>query len=349
MSQELSTITDLIQNNTNITVVTSAFVNYLDNVMRVCSLIVYTVYFISIAFIKSLRTRHLIFLHHVNLSGFIYTLHYVCYLTTQSPKFADPKINEILCYVSGQIWLIVNFLRTYSVLLLAAYRYTAVYHINFFKNFTNSRLQMAMSILATWLFSITVSFILKHSFTTNYSVFFCFVGDSPYMSIVISFLVTNVFLSTILPILLTVFLYVRILQKIKLITKNLSKANATISNKSTISSKALNKVLPKIRQSNSTSDMAGSSSGTGYRKESTNRQKTLALQFVLINAINILGSIFSILINISLNLATSGTGQSLSSLEYFQYLRPIFRFIFILIQTMIPPLSLMNRPWRYVK
>jgi len=362
---ELSQLTNLVYNQTNITIATSALVNYLDNIMRVLSLIVYIIYFLLIPFIKSLRTRHLFFLHNVNVAGFIYTLHYVCYLTSQSPTFADPKLNEILCYLSGMLWLIVNFLRTYSVLLLAVYRYTAVYHINFFKSFTNSRLQMCLSIVFIWMFSITLSLILRYSFRTNYSVFFCFIGDSPYLSIVIAFMVTNVFLSIVLPTLLTVFLYVRILQKIRQLTKNLATSEkVTSNNKSSLSGRFFKKIMPKKissqngvkptnQTSNSMSDLAASCSGTGtgpgYRKESKSRQKSLAFQFLLINGVNILGSVFSVLINISLNLATTGTGESLGSLEQFQYLRPIFRVIFILIQTSIPPLSLMNRPWRNAK
>jgi len=357
---ELSELSNAVVNKTNITIITDSFVNYMDSIMRVVSLLVYIAYFISIAFIKSLQTRHLLFLHNVNLAGFIYILHYVAYISSQSPTTSDRHLNEIMCYLSGMLWLIVNFSRTFSVLLVAAYRYCAVYHINFFKSFNKSRLQMLMSVLATWLFSIILSFILRYSFPTKYSVFYCFVGDSPHMDIVISFMVTNCFLSIVVPTLITLVLYIRILQRIHQINISLTriKKPSLSKNPGWFFNKVIPRIVkPRIDESQSTletsvSGRVGSNNssngfGPGYNKESRSRQKLLALQFIMINGINILGSVFSVLINISLNIATSDGGRNLGSLETFQYLRPIFRILFILIQTLIPPLSLINRPWRY--
>jgi len=94
-----------------------------------------------------------------------------------------------------------------------------------------------------------------------------------------------------------------------------------------------------------TSNQSSSVPSTVKKSNVSKRSKlySLALQLILINGVNILGSVFSILVDTSLKLATSG--NNLSLLTDFQYLRPLFRFFFILAQALIPVLSIILTPW----
>ena len=177
----------------------------------------------------------MIFLPHVNLIGLIYTAHYVCYIVNTAPTFSNSFLNDVLCYMSSMVWLIVGFLRMYSIVLLASYRYTAVFYINFHRVLTRSSLQMAASIALTWTVSIIMSFILKYAFQTTYSIFYCFQGYSDDINVVTWFMVVNNFLSVVIPSVLIAVCYVRILQKVKQLNKHVSRPIKVVS-----------PVLPKI-------------------------------------------------------------------------------------------------------
>ncbi len=174
-------------------------VNYIDYVVRVLSLLIHLAYFVFIIFIKDFQKRQLLYLHHVNFIGMIYTLHYCCYIFGQSPQFGSPEINDAICFLSSIVWMVTKFLRMYSLLLLAIYRYVAVYNIKYHRIFTGKLSHMILAILFVWIFSIVASFILKYSFNTTYAVFYCFEGDSQNLNIVAWFMVINTGFSIVLP------------------------------------------------------------------------------------------------------------------------------------------------------
>ena len=70
----------------------------------------------------------------------------------------------------------------------------------------------------------------------------------------------------------------------------------------------------------------------------------LAIQLILINGTNIVGSVFSILINALLKVSTSD--DQLYLLSKFEAVRPMLRFFFLLAQALIPVLSIILSPWR---
>ncbi len=294
----------------------------------------------------------MLYLHHVNMVSFLYTIHYCAYIFSLSPTFADPKLNDILCYISSIIWLITQFMRMNSILLLGLYRYTAVYFIKFHRDLNRSVPKMIMGIIVTWVYSIMMSFVLKYSFNTTYSIFYCFEGDSPDLNIVAWFMVVNTIISIGIPSVLIVILYVLIIKKIKNLNKNLIKKKNDGHSRiwSVLSCKTKNRIQETEGSIATSINFSSSPSSTlpstlsKLSNSKKNKQTSLALQFILINGINIFGSIFSILINFSLKLATSG--DNLNLITDFQYIRPLFRLFFILAQSLIPILSILLTPWK---
>ncbi len=103
----------------NATMINNAL-NITDYTCRVAGVVVHCLYFISICFFNAFRTRQFLFLHHVNFISFIYFIHYCAYIKGYTSSLSNnPEINDIFCNVSEILWIILKFLRLYSLSLLA--------------------------------------------------------------------------------------------------------------------------------------------------------------------------------------------------------------------------------------
>ena len=363
---DLSGLSTFYKNTTNVTVIIDSVANYFDNVMRVIAVIIHLVYFGFIIHLKDFRIRQMIYLHNVNFVGFVYCLHYLCYISSQSPTFSDQLINDILCWFSSMLWLSLKYLRMYSLLLLAFYRYIAVFHITFHRTFTKNLCRMILGIVFVWIFSISISLIIKYAFKTKYSIFYCFEGNSDDMNIVIGFLVVNNLTAIIIPMLLIIYVYIRIMLKVRELTSKLSKQvyykndskgnfnvlqlvktiklNKVRSQSSKITQQDTMNTLNNSTRTISTNTNTNSSNGGSRAQIKRNKQTNMALQLILINGSMILGSIFLIVIDVTLNLATSNNNFYI--LTQSQFSRPIFRFIFLFTQSLIPILSIVLSAWK---
>ena len=361
-------ITDLSNNTAlNITVDVITFLNYMDYCVRVISLLVHIFYFLFIFKIKEFQSRQMIYLHNVNLVGLIYSIQYAAFITNQTASLGDPWLNDLICLMVSMIWMILKYARMYSLLLLAAFRYTSVYKIKFHREFTRSLFKMIMSIVFTWVFSLVISLILKYSFNTSYSVFYCFEGYSNDPDITKAFLGVNIILSIGVPMLLIIYLYIRILQKIKELSANLKKGgkgtngccmnlrdcfkNVQPNKIKTVITEGVSAVLSTAvtgLKSVTTTNAPSNNSNTvkNFTQNNKNKQIDFATQLIVINGLNIVGSIFSIFTGVDIETLT---------VDYyvidadFDITRPLFRIIFLGIQTSIPILSIFLSPWKKYK
>jgi hypothetical protein len=81
-------------------------------------------------------------------------------------------------------------------------------------------------------------------------------------------------------------------------------------------------------------------------KENKNpKQKRFAQQMVIINLLTGLGSLFSVLTNVQVTLSTNPYFASLGNT--LENVSPMFRFIFLAIQSGIPIISIMYSPWSF--
>ena len=137
--------------------------DYIDYIVRIGALLIHLIYILFIIYFKEFQIRSMVFLHHVNIVSTIYCIHYVFYIGNQTASFSSDGANDFLCYLSEMIWINLKFLRLYSLLLLAVYRYTSVFRIQFHRTFNNNLYRMFLSIAAVWVFSIIMSFFCRAS------------------------------------------------------------------------------------------------------------------------------------------------------------------------------------------
>lgn len=191
---------------------------YIDFVSRSYGCLVHLLYFLFVLLkAKSeLRTRTFLFLHNINLSTFTIAILYVIYIPARSPSFNNPLLDDILCTITELIWSCLKYSRVLSLLLLAFYRYTACLNVQLYKRI-NSRLSyMYGLILSCWLASILIPLIFKFSLNTTFSAYYCLDGYAPdRMNISIVYYVVNTVLSSLVPTVVIVVLYVKIFEKLK--------------------------------------------------------------------------------------------------------------------------------------
>ena len=339
----------------NVTIDVVSFLNYLDYSVRTISLLVHIFYFAFILKVKEFQSRQMIYLHNVNVVGLIYSIQYAAFITNQTASLGSPYWNNIVCMACSMIWMILKYARMYSLLLLALFRYTSVYNIKFHRGFTRSLFQMIMAIVVTWLFSLGMSILLKYAFGTSYSVFYCFEGYSENPGVAEAFLATNIILAIVVPMLLIIFLYVRILQKIKELSKTLNKTDTTRTScfsKShtnrirSVITNGISIIIPTTLTAIKSATSAVSNDFTNAKKftqNSKNRQTNFATQLILINGLNIAGSILSFFTSVDLNKLL---------VDYyvidadFDITKPMMRILFLGIQSVIPILTIFLSPWK---
>ncbi|RNA29407.1 hypothetical protein BpHYR1_013244 [Brachionus plicatilis] len=285
--------------------------NYIDWSFRIISLLVHIFYAIIVLSKKQLQTRTYVFMHHVNFVSFAYILHFVAFFDTRTASYGQNFTLEVaFCTLSEIFWSLLAYMRTYSILLLALYRYWAVYWIKMYRLINTNTVYIYAAILAAWLGSLLLTLVFKYAFSTTHSVYFCTPGYSDnLLVIVISQCLTNV-ICNIVPVTLVAVLYARILKKLRESKKNLNRFT---------------------RQQ----------SGFSKRKEFE-----LAKQFIFVNTFTILSSVVSIMINLVMVLA-SYQAKTFTSTEIdamFIEVRPALRALFIFFQTCLPILSIAYNP-----
>ena len=189
-------------------------------------------------------------------------------------------------------------------------------------------------------------------------------------------------ISYVMPSIAVIVLYKRIIDKLKELSKNLNRDKKLEPKQNTASYLAS---LKKIRASNKitslttiasvlktkvVSSAVGTTSAMGVstientintqtttqpdqnnnhriqiRENKNPKQKRFAQQMVIINLLTCLGSIFSVLTNVQVTLSTNPYFASLGTT--LENVSPMFRFIFLAIQSGIPIISIMYSPWSY--
>ena len=199
--------------------------NYLDFFTRIVALVIHLVYVLFIIYFKEFQSRKMLFLHNVNIISMIFCIHYVFYIGNKS--FTNAEVNAVLCYISELLWINLKYLRLYSLLLLAAYRYLSVFHIQLHRKFSSSLFLMSMSVGTVWMFSLVMSFALKYIFNTTYSLRYCYEGFSENWLNSVLFFIFLIATSYIIPTVIVIVLYKKIINKLKQLTINLNNKKPT--------------------------------------------------------------------------------------------------------------------------
>lgn len=227
-------MTELASNSSNLPTLALPKPNpfaYIDFVSRSYSCLIHILYFLYVALKKNseLRLRSCLFLHNINLVTLLIAILYVIYIPVRSPSFADPILNDILCNITEYLWSLLKYCRVFSLLLLAVYRYIACMNVQLYKRI-NSRLRnLYAQIIGCWLISLLIPLIFKFSLGTTYSPYYCLDGYAPNrLDMTIIYYVFNTILSSFLPTIVIIILYIKIFKKLKVQTTRLSGKSAKL-------------------------------------------------------------------------------------------------------------------------
>jgi hypothetical protein len=262
----------------------------------------------------------MLFQHHVNLVSLLFCAHYAFYINSKFSHFDSPVVNDVLCKASEFTWMMLNFLRLYSLLALAVYRYIAVHHIQLFRKI--KLLGILMMIGSSWAASLVLSLVLKFSLSTTYSKWYCTDGFNENINMTIVYYALRTLLATVMPSCIIIALYKKILTKVRvsmnstLSDKRLTKINVN-TNRRLLRSIALkvahNKInfqeptqngtlendrtVESIRKVSATALTSARVNLSGSRPE---RNKNFARQILLMNVIVIIASVFSVMVSLNL-------------------------------------------------
>lgn len=336
---------------------TSFVINYLDYVVRIGAIIVHAIYLFLMFKIKKFRSRTYFFMHNVIIISFVYCLHYVFYIGTGGPAFKSLELNLIFCYLSEQIWSIVKYLRAFSILLLAFYRLVAVLSITLYKKLNNGRTFILISIAVSWLFSIILTFAIKYALNTTYSVYFCSPGYSDSVPDMVIAFVLNIFLSNIIPTVINLWVYLKIVKKLKTARQNLNKNKSGTTSLFRQNNKVQNSSgggtitrLPNETSYSTTATAVFTTTSSALLYTNNNKQKKdmnskqvrFAKQFILMNIFIVLSNILSVMVDFLIVLATNPAFLFLDQLLW--EVRPIVRILFLVFQSFIPIISIIYNP-----
>lgn len=339
---------------------TNLITNYLDYFVRICAFFIHIAYLLFLVYFKEFQVRSMAFLHHVNIISLLYCIHYLFYIGNQTASFSNYTVNTVLCYISEIFWINLKFLRLYSLLLLAAYRYMSVFKITAYRNLTNNAYLMSSAIGLVWLFSIIMSFSLKYIFKTSNSSYFCYEGYSEYWLNSVLFFVFLIIFSYVVPTVIVIIMYKKIIDKLKLVRKNLSIASKESNNELGVIKKQ-NKIHPEVLSNVFTVesltsfsvpeivvtdvDKKQNKSILKIKKNKNPKEKRFAQQIILINLLTCIGSVFSVLSSVQVTLSTNPYFNFLNGI--LENVSPLFRITFLIIQSTIPIISIIYSPWSY--
>ncbi|CAF0906131.1 unnamed protein product [Brachionus calyciflorus] len=289
----------------------------IDHTFRYASVLVHIVYFIVMILSKELKKRTFLFTNHACLVSVVYCLITLYFTFNDHPSFGNETINEIICSIIEIGWIFSSYIRMYSILLIAVYRYIAVFNVKLYKTINYSNFYLISPIIVVWFISISLPFISKYLFGTSVSPFLCLDGFSTIFSNTLMYFFFNYFFMIITPSVVIIFIYSKIILKLSSLGLNVKRSRfEKIFEKSQI------KFEPR----------------TIMEIKNFKKQKRFANQFILmcfsVIASSIVLSIFT-LRNLIPNF-----------LQIFFYWRPIFRVYILSAICIIPILGLFYHPNR---
>ena len=320
----------------------NVYMDNLDTALRIIGLLIHVFYLIIVLLVKELQKRSLIYIHQVNLYGFLFMFQYVCYISSNVPTFPDPWTNDALCTLSEITWATTKYFRSYSILMLAVYRLVAVVKIEWFKKWIKSIKIIVASFVIE--FTICVPFILlsKYSFMTTYGPVMCYDGYSTNLSLGIRYFALTTVLGVIIPNVLVIFIYVYTVKVLKKLEKKLRKDRKKNQGKSltVMSFKRIfkNQIQQVLDQSRTETTSFSTATSTAFKTSAfrETQQARLTRQFLVISVCLILSSMTFTFLNITNLLPQFDT--------IWYYYRLGVRIATLASQSIVPIVSLYGHP-----
>jgi hypothetical protein len=298
---------------------------YFDALLRIYSTLVHLAYFVLIYKIEQMRRVTLLYAHHVTVVGFLFNLHYIFYFNYTRPTFfAEQRLNELVCAASETLWAMLKNLRTYSIALIAAYRYMAVFRQAAFRALNGSRWLLLLPLLLVYLLCACIYLASKFAFATTYGPLYCFDGYSSNLLNSLLYFLVNCLLGISVPTIGSVIIYA-------LIQKRLNRNKIALQTSNKEISKSIN-----TRKAKTDNDCASDIAASTY-SESLKNEKSFAKQFFLMDLCEIISSLMVIGL---------GMRYLIPNLNnYYNIARQMLRSINLLVQSMIPVISIYFNPY----
>jgi hypothetical protein len=277
----------------------------------------------------------MLYSNHATIVNSFYCLIQINYTFTDHPNTGNANADEALCTLSEIIWVFAIYIRMYSILLIAVYRYFAVFKIHVYKKLNDSLLYIISPVFLVWFVSLALPLIAKFGFNTTHGYTNCLDGYSNSLTSVIQYFAFNYLLMLIIPSFFVFLIYINIIIKLKRMKNKVSNINNLRETASAIesilrdyNSIAASKNLPLSHQ-------VYTHTNTGTK---INKQQRFANQFIsmciIVIACGIAHSIFS--------------SRALIP-NYFvvlYYWRPVLKFYLMVVLSFIPFISLYYHPCR---
>lgn len=198
--------------------------------------VVHFIYLILVIFLPDLRTRSLAFINHAIFANSLYPIGSLVFLYVDPNTMISrtPTLVSILCSCFEIFWPFSIYLRMYSILLIAMHRHLAVFRSDLFRRLNNSPLLITLTILSSWVMSLTLSFSIKYAFRTTYSLTNCLSGFSNvFINSLVSALLYVIF-SLLLPTIAIVVIYIIISRRLNSLGDQLASKKAATRKKAAI-------------------------------------------------------------------------------------------------------------------
>lgn len=203
--------------------------NYASIIINFVTLAVNLFYSVLIFVSKKLRKRQYLYLNHANFASLFYAALLAGFSISPYPNIISAQVSLQICRITEVMWLISKYIRVYSVLLIAAHRYLAVFKFDWYKRLNSSLLALVSPLLFAWLVSVVMPIASKYIFGTTVNPknsFYCLDGYSSSSRAVLSYFILNYTLLVFAPTFAIVFIYVRITQQLNLMRNRLKKIRA---------------------------------------------------------------------------------------------------------------------------
>lgn len=186
----------------------------LNNIATCSSLAIHLFYFFIIAISKSLQKRTFFYTNHANIVSSFYLILSVGYIPSQYPNMGNPTIDRLMCSISEILWIFTSYIRFYSILLIALYRFLSVFRLNWYKKINDSNFLLILPIVIIWLASIVLPVSAKFMFSTSVSPKLCLDGLSDSQLQTWLYFIFNYTFMTLCPTISIILIYILINRKL---------------------------------------------------------------------------------------------------------------------------------------
>lgn len=300
----------------------------LDKINRVGSMVIFGFYFALLIFCERLKRPQWFYVHHANLVGFLFCFMFIIYFNV-SPFSVDSNLKEIYCPLSELLWAILKFVRAYSILMIAFYRYFEICQKSWLKKFNNTKRMMFMQVAVLWIVAVLFSVVMKYSLGTSYRVIYCLDGYSTSVVNEIVYQVVSMLVISVIPFFVTLFIALKIRAMLKRRVNEIKYRLAVLKSREHVYFLRLRYCFNFV-DSDARNAQAGLEEKLARRDYRQNRR--LNVQLYLLNSCYLM--CFTTLFVLNLNYLIPGF------LKNYYFITQILRILTIAFQSLIPIISL---------